>query len=278
MMEDWKKSICNQPSTISVSDITNYISKANLESSAIDGFYKGRDDILKSCTPQFAIDNPTVTPLMLVGLISLVENYYREIISELIKICPISKKNSSEKSINLASVWFGFNNLEKGALENISFSDSKNIEKNLKSFFGIQIDKSSNQVNAPLIEFAKLCELRHAIVHSASLLSGKNAVKLNLPNSPDEVQVVVSFAELQESAAICTSLICSSNLELFKTMSNRWLHEWPKTPAYIGVDLNIVFKQLWKVFYSKIDEGNGMIKVTLSSVKARNRIIKSKGA
>ncbi|MGW9685090.1 hypothetical protein [Flagellimonas sp. 2504JD1-5] len=276
-MEDWKLSVCNQATTVSISDINNYTDAANFNLSPIDSFYSARDSILRACDPNFAANHPSVSPLFLVGLISSVENYYRDIISSLIRICPISKEKSSEKTINLASLWFGSNNLEKGALENISFSDYRNIQKNFKSLFNIDVDNDSSQISAPLKEFSRLCELRHAIVHSAGQLSGKNAVKLNLPNSLNAVQVVVKYAQLQEAAAVCTSLICASNLELYKLMSNRWLHVWPKTPTYISSDLNMIFNKLWEIFYSNIDSKNGLISVPLSRIKARNRIIKSKG-
>lgn len=277
-MSDWKKSICSQASTVSIANITDYIKVESLTRSSIDKFYFKRDKILLACDPVFAVDNPTVTPLFLVGLISLVENYYRDIISSLLKICPLSKKASAEKTVNLASIWFGSNNLEKGALENISFSDSRNIQKNLKTIFNINVDDKSNSVSAPLFEFSRLCELRHAIVHSAGELSGKNAIKLNLPNSKNSVQVSVSYSSLQEAADVCTSLVCSSNLELFNHMARRWLHDWPKLPGFDDKELNKTFNQMWEVFFSEIDKRNGMISNQLSRVKARNMIIKTKGA
>ncbi|MDQ1166303.1 hypothetical protein [Flavobacterium sp. SORGH_AS_0622] len=272
-MADWKNCICKQPSTVSISNISNYVDLINETLSPIDKFYKRRNEILAVTTPTFSTANPTIMPLLLVGLISIVENYYRDIISELIKICPISKELSSEKTINLATIWFGSSNLEKGSLENTSFSDSKNISKNLKSIFGIDVDASANQVNAPLVEFGKLCELRHAIVHSGGELSGKNAIKLQLPNSSNSVQVILDYSEMQEAAEICTSLICASNLELFKLMGHRWLHRWPSSPAFAGIDLNQVYSKLWSVFYSTIDDRTGLIAQPLTKIKARNNII-----
>ncbi len=275
-MEDWKISVCNKASTVSIADINAYISIPNLNQSPIDRFYHRQEEILRVCTPAFASANPNITPLLLVGLISLIENYYRDIISEMIKLCPISKESSSEKSINLASIWFGYNNLEKGALENISFSDSKNISKNLKTIFNLDVENANNQINAPLEQFSKLCELRHAIVHSAGELSGKNAIKLQLPNSRSSVQVILNYSELQESAAICSSLVCASNLELFKLMTERWLHRWPSTPAYSGKNLNKIFGELWKTFFSENDKSKGLISNNMTMVKARNAVIRTR--
>ena len=275
-MGDWKNCICNQPSTVSISDIANYVSVDTEIFSPIDKLYKRRNEILALSTPTFASANPNIMPLLLVGLISLVENYFRDIISDLIKICPITKEQTSEKTINLASVWFGSNNLEKGALDNISFSDSKNISKNLKSIFNLDPDLATNQINAPLAEFAKLCELRHAIVHSGGELSGKNAVKLQLPNSTNSVQVSVGYSELQEAAEICTSLICATNLELFKIMAHRWIHRWPSSPAFDGADLNPIYSKMWNIFYSVTDYNTGLISQPLTKIKAKNKIISTR--
>ena len=272
-MEDWKKAICRQPSSTSISNIANYVTNLGTTFSPIDKFYTRRNEILNVATPTFASTNPNVMTLLLVGLISSVENYYRDIIADLIKICPFAKENSSEKTLNLASIWFGTNNLEKGALENISFADSKNITKNFKIVFSIDAENASNQICSPLKEFSKLCELRHAIVHSGGEISGKNAIKLQLPNSVNSMQVKVDYAEFQEAAAICSSLVCASNLELFKEMSSRWYHRWPSSPAFAGLDLNKIFNQLWFIFYSTIDSGNGQISSPLSKIKTRNKII-----
>jgi hypothetical protein len=78
MMEDWKISVCNKASTVSIADINAYISIPNLNQSPIDRFYHRQEEILRVCTPAFASANPNITPLLLVGLISLIENYYRE--------------------------------------------------------------------------------------------------------------------------------------------------------------------------------------------------------
>jgi hypothetical protein len=214
--------------------------------------------------------------LVLVGLISLVENYFREILAGIIIQCPKAKEKSASKPLNLATAWIGYGELEKGAFENTSFSDADTIRKNLAGLIGYTISNTS-QVSSPLDEFNKLCELRHAIVHSAGLLAGKNAVQLQLPSSKNSVKISVGFSELQEAAEICTSLVCAVNLELYIHISKRWLNEWPKIPAYKNKDFNILFKDLWALFFSNFDANNNLISDVLSPVKARNLIVKTRG-
>ena len=274
MIVDWKKSVSASPSTVIIRDITSYVDVCSIPKSPIDNFYVERKSLLRAVTPAYAISNPSIPPLVLVGLISLTENYFREVLAGIITICPKAKQKSATKSLNLATAWIGFGEMEKGAFENTSFSDSKTIKKNLNELVGINIS-NSNQISTPLDEFGKLCELRHAVVHSAGLLAGKNAVNLEFPNSKNAVKIKVGYSELQEAAAVCTALVCAVNLELFTNIATKWLKEWPRTPAYQGYNLNPLFKEVWKLFFSEFDQNNGLISDSLSQIKARNQITRT---
>lgn len=277
MTLDWKKSVSANPSTVTIRDITGYVNDCLESKSPIDNFYIERTNLLSAITPEYATLNSSIPPLVLVGLISLTENYFREVLAGIITICPKAKQKSATKSLNLATAWIGFGEMEKGAFENTSFSDPKTIKKNLNDLVGLNIS-NSNQISTPLDEFGKLCELRHAIVHSAGLLAGKNAVNLELPNSRNAVKIEVGYFELQEAAAVCTALICAVNLELFMNIATKWLKEWPRTPAYQGQDLNPLFKKVWELFFSEFDQRNGLISDSLSHIKARNQITRTNAA
>ncbi|QBG36706.1 hypothetical protein [Litorilituus sediminis] len=276
-MSNWKLTVSAPASTVSMGNISDYLNTQQAISSPIDSFYKSRNELLAAITPAFAGSHANVVSLVLVGLISCTENYFREVMSGIIAICPKAKEKSAQKTVNLATAWFGYGNIEKGAFENTSFSDKKAITDNLKNFIGYEI-KKNNQLVQPLEEFARLCEMRHAIVHSSGLLAGKNAIKLNLPSSKDAVKIELGFAELQEAAEICTSLVCSSNIELFSYIGKRWLHEWPSTPAYSAANMNELFKKVWRLFFSEIDNAGGRIQNTLSPIKTRNLLSRTNAA
>lgn len=273
-MLDWKQTVSAPATTVNIGNIASYVCASTPLVSPIDNFYNERNQLLNAITPAYATSHPTVMPLILVGMISITENYFRELLAGIITLCPVAKEKSASKALNLATIWFGYSQMEKGAFENISFSDVDAVKKAFNSFIGYEI-KASNQLAAPLDEFGKLCELRHAIVHSASMLAGKNAIKLQLPSSGNSVKVQVRFSELQETADICTSLVCAVNLELFKFISQRWLFDWPGTPAYMGQNMNQLFRQVWDLFYSNFDATNGLISVPLTYIKTRNLIISS---
>ncbi|AMN49545.1 hypothetical protein [Psychrobacter sp. P2G3] len=274
MTLDWKKSVSACASTVTIQNITDYVDICSVSKSPIDSFYTERNNLLRAITPDYAISNISIPPLVLVGLISLTENYFREVLAGVITICPKAKQKSATKSLNLATAWIGFGEMEKGAFENTSFSDPKTVKKNLNDLVGINIS-SSNQISTPLDEFGKLCELRHAIVHSAGLLAGKNAVNLELPNSRNSVKIKVGYSELQEAAEVCTALVCAVNIELFINIATKWLKEWPRTPAYQGHNLNPLFKNVWGLFFSEFDQSNGLISDSLSQIKARNQIART---
>jgi len=276
-MDDWKKSVSACASTVTIRNISNYVEAFGDSNSPIDSFYGGRNELLRSISPSYAIANPSIPPLVLVGLISLTENYFREILAGVICICPKAKQKSANKSVNLATAWFGFGEMEKGAFENTSFSDPKTVKKNLNDLTGVNVS-NSNQISTPLEEFGRLCELRHAIVHSAGLLAGKNAVKLELPNSRNSTKVKIGYSEIQEAAEICTALVCAVNLELFINTSAKWLNEWPRTPAYRGQNSNALFKKVWILFYSHFDGSNGLITGSLTQIKAKNQIVRTNAA
>lgn len=276
-MEDWKLSICATPTTVRIQDIRQFVSVHDSEDSPIDYFYKDRNNILNAISPEFSTNNQSIVPFALVGLISITENYFREIISRFISICPKAKVKSSEKSLNLATAWFGYGELEKGAFENTSFSSATTIKKNLQNLLQYNVE-SSNEILAPLNEFDKLCELRHAIVHSACLLAGKNAIKLELPSSEKSVKVTISYSQLQEAADICTSLVSSVNLGLFNHISKRWLNDWPRTIAYQNEDFNLLFNKIWILFFSTFDSDNHLISCPLSKIKTKNKIVSSRAS
>lgn len=273
-MIDWKKSVSACASTVVIRDITSYVSVSPESKSPIDNFYAQRNELLMPITLDYANSNPSIPPLILVGLISSTENYFREIFAGIITICPKAKQKSANKSLNLATAWIGFGEMEKGAFENTSFSDSKAIKKNLVDLVGINIS-NSNQISTPLNEFGKLCELRHAIVHSSGLLAGKNAVNLELPNSRNSLKIKVEYSELQEAADVCTALVCAVNIELFINIATKWLKEWPRTPAYQGHNQNHLFKKVWSLFFSEIDQNSQLISEPLSQIKARNQITRT---
>lgn len=276
MSNNWSNAVNQNIGNEKIRDINEYIeniSTNTLEKSAIDRFYKSTTSILSIARePNYLEENVVMGPLLFIGIISCTENYLREILSEIIHICPICRAESAKQSISLGSVlWHSNNNIERGTFENISFADGDSIQKTCKKFLGYNLDKTGLAYSA-LEEFDKLCELRHAIVHSNNVIAGKNAIKLSIKPSGNVIKVKILYRELQECAVICTSLVSSINTELFNLMIRRWALDWPRLPLWDIREDNKKFNLIWNMFYSKIDSDRGLITNNISMIKCRNEV------
>lgn len=274
MSSDWKNSICNTPASVSFGNSLSYVGVSGALTSPIDMFYVQQQLILTHSSPQYMTDNPTIGPLMLVGLVSNVESYFRNVFAHSIKLCPVVRRNSSTKAMNLSSIYFGYDFIELGAFENQSLSDSNLIKKTIKALFNIEIGSASSSIKSPLTEYQKLCELRHSIVHCNGVINSKNAVELDLPPNNSHYQVKLTFAGLQNAAEICTSLVCACNIEFFEKLVNRWAIEWRQLPEYDPTNNYKNFKKIWKVFNSEIDTNNNNITNPSTLIKTKNKVEK----
>ena len=125
-----------------------------------------------------------------------------------------------------------------------------------------------------LDEFDKLCQMRHAIVHSSLILAGKNAVRLNVPPNNQKVLVNTGYAQLQECASICTSCVMALNLKLFEEMMTRWAINWRKIDDFWNIiDENHYFTGMWDVFSSEIDRTDAQL-AEMTKTKCKNAVKK----
>lgn len=265
MTTHWHTCVCQDASAARIADVLSYATPENAGPiSPIDRFYKLSRDILKAAHPDLLKAHPTVGPLFLVGLISATENYFRDVLARVIRICPIAQTESSDEMIRLGSVvWHGGIEVERGAFEHIAFTAAKNISTTCQKFLGYQL-KSKGGAMVMLDEFEKVCELRHAIVHSGTLMTGKNALRLDIAKQATPLRVQVDYAKLQECGAICTSLAVAVNIELFQELAKRWATSWRDKPSWDPAHADARFKEIWDIFYSETDASEGQISHPMS--------------
>jgi len=259
MTTNWIHSVNQTVGVEEISDVQGYISSYDSDNlSPIDHFYTSSRQLLAMCKEELLAEHPFLGSLLLVGLISCTENYFREIFAKIIRICPIAKTCAAEQSIQLGSVvWHGGVNFERGAFEHLSFASAETVKSSCKKFLNIEIKKDSS-VALILEEYSKVCEMRHGIVHSNSVLAGKNAVKLGLTRTTDsDLKIKLGFREVQECASIMTTLVVSFNLELFRELSKRWAIDWRKGPTVRSDNEMEIFTTIWDIFFSTIDHGEG---------------------
>ena len=278
MNENWREAInqsINTEKLAKIDDINQYVvSSSSVIDSSIDAFYATTQDISNVAKQDFLQQHPSMGTLLLVGLISASENYFRDLFARIIRICPIAQAASSEQTINLDSViWHREGLVERGAFEHISFADADKIKSTCRKFLKYEL-KKRGITNELLQEFGKICELRHGIVHSNSLLAGKNAIKLEIPNNaPNQVlKITIGYEQLQECRLISTMLIASFNTEMFEEMAKRWAVDWPQLPSWNSETADVLFEKIWKSFYSKVDKQNSSISTQLTMLQCKNRV------
>lgn len=273
-MPNWRNSISQNVGAERVSNLNDYVSIVSAtEKSPIDQFYSEMQNILSLFPPQSWTGNNWIGSLSSIAIVSIVENYYRQVFSKILKVCIDSQKKASGNNINLGSViWHPSNEIERGAFEHTSLASSDNINKTSRQF--IDFDLKQNGLNNIFLEFDKICELRHGIVHSSNVLAGKNGIALKLNASDDPTKINIGFAEFQEIMAICNALVVDSNKALFAELSRRWATSWRNSPCWDSLRANVKFKEVWSIFYSKRDHQNGTIPEDLTWLKCRNLIVR----
>jgi len=264
----WQQSVNQAVGVSRLGDIKDFVRHGPSIGSPIDTFYSASREILMVGTPAFLRAHPPMGPLLLVGLVSATENYFRDIFARIIQVCPVAKEYSAKQTINFGSViWHGSRDMERGAFEHISFANSDTIIKSANNFLGFQI-----KATGALDEFAKVCELRHGIVHAGAVVSGKNAVRLHIASSGRTLHINIDFAQLQECGDVCNTLVASVNTELFVELARRWAQSWPKLASWDPTRKHQLFKRIWQAFYSSIDNANHSIPDNLSMLKCKNRV------
>jgi hypothetical protein len=266
----WRNSTNQAVGIAAIADITTYLTACNRPAAPIDTFYSELHQLLALSTTTLLDEYEALGPLLLVGLVSRTENFFRDVFGQVIRLCPIAQAKAADQSIKLGSViWHGGVSAERSAFEHLSLADSDTIKSSAKKMLAYDLKSS-----APLREFDKVCELRHGIVHANCLVAGINAVKLQLPPSGRPVKVHVDYARIQECALVCTSLVTSVNEELFAELCRRWADDWRRLPNWDSATANRRFNAIWHVFVSLIDRGHRRTPDPMGIVSCRNQVIR----
>ncbi|WP_395278923.1 hypothetical protein [Enterobacter bugandensis] len=271
-INNWRRSVNQTTGTHTSTLLSTCInSKVKPYPAPIDVFYTETKDIISKFAPQDFLTCDWLGSYLSLGIFSSTENYFREIFSEIISICPCAQKTSASSPINLGSViWHPVGDIARGAFEHLSFADSDMIFKSARNYIGIEL--KIPQFVKIFEEFDKICELRHGIVHSSRIIAGKNAIKLGLNSSKDKSYITIGYSELQDIMAACNNLVTTINTFLFEKISHRWAIDWRTFPSWSITDEHINFKKIWTIFYSSIDSGHGTIPSKLTLMKCKNMI------
>ncbi|MBK8628111.1 MAG: hypothetical protein IPN86_21875 [Saprospiraceae bacterium] len=135
--------------------------------------------------------NSTLFNLILLGHISAVESFFREIVSKIIVLDNPSFSYCSDKSITfLAANSHSKITMPESLLENSNFLSKREVKDLFRDFVDVNLDSMSlsRSLGELLDEYEKICQIRNAIVHRFSKIGVKNLKKINIHDDKDLIE------------------------------------------------------------------------------------------
>ena len=176
-----------------------------------------------SAIPTTADNIPTIYNLILLGYISAIESYIREVVRKIIVIDKTSRISCELEEINYgAAINYPKDLLPEVILEKASFASKRNIIDSFKKFLGLEGHQPDELIKT-LEEFEKICHLRHCIVHRFGKLGSQNAIKFGLDNHSALIEKPLKFNidMVFDLSIICTNTVLVVNKYLFSKILER---------------------------------------------------------
>ncbi len=217
--------------------------------SPIDVYLQNSIEIVLLGTPDAITAKPILGRMILLGIISEVEGYFKQILANCVNQCSICRSHAASQHIPFAAIdYYEESELEIALVESVSFASVGELAKHTKKLTGL--DLNGQEIKAVIQPFDQICHLRHASVHARGALGSGNMRELAHATSSRQ-QVNLSFSDIQSIVAACHNLVRVYNRELFFRVIERWLKEH----RFIGdwKSDRKIFGPIFNSFYSRID-------------------------
>lgn len=175
--------------------------------------------------PEFRSDEEVLS-LILLGVVSAAELYFRSAITVALELCPAARKVAERAVIPIGSVkYYGtsYKWLAMSTLEHKSLAGSQEIVGELRRLLGINVEPKSSLATA-LYGFDLLCEFRHAAVHSRGFLSHKGLCELELAANQIK-KLRLSQDVTFDLIKLSHNAVRSFNRYVFHALLQRWLSD-----------------------------------------------------
>ncbi|MCP4547116.1 MAG: hypothetical protein GY835_11675 [bacterium] len=190
--------------------------------SAIDIFL-GKTKEINQLMPDSRRLSGQMPNLILLGYVSAVESYFRDILRRLILMDNEARAVCEKQAVSYgAALHHDAETLPEALLENWSFASDRKIAEAFRNFSGIK-GKLPREVELALRQFSVVCQLRHCVVHRFGRLGSNNAIELGLTAHKEclDKPLNLTFGPLQEVLLICTNVVRVSNDFLFNEVMIR---------------------------------------------------------
>lgn len=205
--------------------------------SPIDNYFEKTDDLNKllnyhdftviKTPPTSNFQSQTLHNLILLGYVSAVESFFRELIRKLIVLDNHSSKHCEKHSLKYgASLLHTKELMPEALLEGVSFASNTNISNSLKDFLDIKNIYNDSNIKDATDKFQDICQLRHILIHRYGKLGIENLIKLrdHLIEDCLEKPLELNGAKLYKINVICNNLILEINQFIFNKTLERTAH------------------------------------------------------
>ena len=195
-------------------------------------------------------DDGEVLGLLVLGVVSAAEFYFRSIISDLIHLCPLCQIQSEMITVPNGAYGYyeksGFS-YAMAAFEHESLADSKKLAAEFKRFSGFALLEDSS-VKKALDDFEMLCELRHCFIHAQGYAGLKASRALKSPVRKLQ-SISIDHIHALELIKISHNTVRATNKFIANSVLNRWIDKntlignWTKD--------KVIFSKYFELFYKK---------------------------
>lgn len=172
--------VCAQEHTVLLDPSKVCSPVALLAVSPIDDFYTQVAALIPLGKEQELKVNTALGKVLLLGVVSATEHYFRALISGLVHVCPVVRKQAASFRLSFGALdYYRREDLGLALLEHVSLATAGEVRKQTQNLLGIDT-KHDSSTDTALTEYEKLCQLRHAAVHAHGELSHQNLQELGV--------------------------------------------------------------------------------------------------
>jgi hypothetical protein len=214
--------------------------------------------------------------LMIIGVISAAEFYFRSILGRTIQICPLCARQAEGAQVPIGAFSFYEDSdycFALGAMEHESLADALKVAAYINKLTGFKTSDDSSVV-AALQGYESLCELRHCLAHARGFVGLKGSRALNLDHRRMS-KILVNQNGAFELLKLSHNAVRSVNRFLLDSLVNRWIDRDVLTGAW--ADDRSRFAMVWRSFSMTGEDGfNGNMRSAYAVV--RRSIVKRQQA
>lgn len=167
---------------------------------------------------------PLECGLFLLGIISAAESYVRDIFTQIVVSCRLSRRRLSDLPLSFGAIdYYGEFSRARGLLQGKSLADASELRKLVTKISGLKISEG-DQIWTAIEEFSGICHVRHAIIHAFGDLGLNNLSAMNFHEPTEPHKVTVNNALFQSASVVCTNLARILNQSLFENVISDWIN------------------------------------------------------